>query len=351
LALVAHQIRIVFNQAAMYYSAFGAPLAGRTSNSPGYKYGFNGAEKDDEYSGNGNTYSFEYRVHDARLGRFLSQDPLMREFPWNSPYAFAENMPIIGPDLEGLEQPNNPNATNQKENTPQSGPLNIGDKVDVDGQVLPTNTLVTNVVPIPDQVTKQLDVVVNALSNGQGGFIGNPNYESPMGSGNPEAQVMNMTSYNLSGTNTPQISFAYTDGIDDEIIISEQSITLSGEATFQGYRVQNLSTGRQELYSTEQMLALGFKSSSSSSEASAEASFTSGQSTTNSAGQSFTVVGAVYLASLVIEYQVTYIHNDLNYLSPSPTMPFGAPAVTATKSIYTHKVVTNQAQILTTGAL
>jgi hypothetical protein len=35
--------------------------------------------------------------------RFLSIDPLARSFPWNSPYAYAENRPIDGIDLDGKE--------------------------------------------------------------------------------------------------------------------------------------------------------------------------------------------------------------------------------------------------------
>ena len=31
------------------------------------------------------------RVYDNRLGKFLSVDPIAKDFPWNSPYAFAEN--------------------------------------------------------------------------------------------------------------------------------------------------------------------------------------------------------------------------------------------------------------------
>lgn len=37
------------------------------------------------------------------MGRFLSTDPLSRELPWNSCYAFAENRPIDGIDFEGSE--------------------------------------------------------------------------------------------------------------------------------------------------------------------------------------------------------------------------------------------------------
>ena len=66
-----------------------------------YRYAFNGQEKDDEVVEG--AVSFKYRMHDARIGRFLSIDPLSRNFPWNSSYAFAENQVIWAKDLEGGE--------------------------------------------------------------------------------------------------------------------------------------------------------------------------------------------------------------------------------------------------------
>jgi RHS repeat-associated protein len=70
----------------------------------GYRFGFQGQEKDDEvYGAAGTSYAFEYRMHDPRIGRFLSIDPLAAKYPYNSPYAFAENRVIDGNELEGLE--------------------------------------------------------------------------------------------------------------------------------------------------------------------------------------------------------------------------------------------------------
>lgn len=51
----------------------------------------------------GTSYAFEYRMHDPRVGRFLSLDPLAFYFPWNSPYAFSENRVLDMVELEGLE--------------------------------------------------------------------------------------------------------------------------------------------------------------------------------------------------------------------------------------------------------
>jgi RHS repeat-associated protein len=70
----------------------------------GYRYFFNGQEADNEVLGDGALHAFEYRMHDTRIGRFWSVDPLAGKFPWNSAYAFAENSPVGFLELEGLEK-------------------------------------------------------------------------------------------------------------------------------------------------------------------------------------------------------------------------------------------------------
>jgi len=85
------------------YYPFGMLMPGRKFNAGSFRYGFQNQESDDEIFGEGNVVNFKYRVHDARLGRFLSVDPLNSSFPWNSPYAFSENRVIDGIELEGLE--------------------------------------------------------------------------------------------------------------------------------------------------------------------------------------------------------------------------------------------------------
>jgi RHS repeat-associated protein len=69
-----------------------------------YRFHFNGVECDDEIKGSGNSFAFTYRIHDPRLGRFLSVDPLTKEYIWYTPYQFAGNKPIAAIDLEGLEE-------------------------------------------------------------------------------------------------------------------------------------------------------------------------------------------------------------------------------------------------------
>ena len=74
-----------------------------------YRYFFNGQEADNEVLGEEAMHAFEYRMHDTRIGRFWSVDPLAGKFPWNSVYAFAENMPTWARELEGLEADVNAN--------------------------------------------------------------------------------------------------------------------------------------------------------------------------------------------------------------------------------------------------
>jgi len=85
------------------YYPFGMQMPGRVFNSGGYRFGFGGYEKDNEVSGNGNSYTTTYRHYDPRIGRFKSRDPKAGQFPWWTPYQYAGNRPIDGIDLEGAE--------------------------------------------------------------------------------------------------------------------------------------------------------------------------------------------------------------------------------------------------------
>jgi len=68
-----------------------------------YRYSFNGMEKDDEVSGEGNSYTTTFRQYDPRLGRWKSLDPLMAKYPGMSPYVAFNNNPIYFIDPLGLE--------------------------------------------------------------------------------------------------------------------------------------------------------------------------------------------------------------------------------------------------------
>jgi len=67
------------------------------------RYGFNGKMKDNEVEGEGDVYDYGARMYDARLGRFMSVDPLIHKFPELSTYQYASNRPIQGIDYDGEE--------------------------------------------------------------------------------------------------------------------------------------------------------------------------------------------------------------------------------------------------------
>ena len=81
------------------YFPFGMSMPGRSVNTEGYRYTFNGKENDAEWA----KQDYGARISDPRIGRFLSIDPLTSKYPFYSPYQFAGNMPIWAIDLDGLE--------------------------------------------------------------------------------------------------------------------------------------------------------------------------------------------------------------------------------------------------------
>ncbi len=67
----------------------------------GYRFGFNGMEKDNDTYGEGNAYDFGARIYDSRLGRWLSLDPLMKKYPAISPFVYTADNPIMYIDPDG----------------------------------------------------------------------------------------------------------------------------------------------------------------------------------------------------------------------------------------------------------
>lgn len=94
-----------------YSYLYGMGVPERSYQSANYRYGFNGMEKDDEMyddpgavppkSGSGNSYDFGARMYNARVGRWMSQDPETRAYPDRSPYSFALDNPIKWKDADG----------------------------------------------------------------------------------------------------------------------------------------------------------------------------------------------------------------------------------------------------------
>ena len=78
-------------------------MPGRTVSSSAYRYGFNGKENDNDVKGAGNQQDYGMRIYDPRLGKFLSVDPLGKDYPNFTPFQYAGNSPIGAIDLDGLE--------------------------------------------------------------------------------------------------------------------------------------------------------------------------------------------------------------------------------------------------------
>ena len=68
-----------------------------------YPFAFNGKENNNEVNGVGNFQDYGMRNYDNRLCRFLRLDPATKKYPELTPFQFANNSPIAGIDLDGLE--------------------------------------------------------------------------------------------------------------------------------------------------------------------------------------------------------------------------------------------------------
>jgi|GEM_PF-6789372 len=89
---------------AQDYYPFGMIMNGRNWNTSGYRFGFNGKEKDDETYGTGNEYDFGERGYDPRRCQFLSIDKLWRKYAKESNYIFTSNNPILYLDNDGNDK-------------------------------------------------------------------------------------------------------------------------------------------------------------------------------------------------------------------------------------------------------
>ena len=69
--------------------------------SEGYRYGFNGKERDNSTASD--SYDFGARILDTRLGRWLSVDPMSSKYANLNPYNFVGNMPLIAIDPDGKD--------------------------------------------------------------------------------------------------------------------------------------------------------------------------------------------------------------------------------------------------------
>ncbi|MFH2096544.1 MAG: RHS repeat-associated core domain-containing protein [Bacteroidota bacterium] len=86
----------------------------RISYQAGYRFGFNGKEKDDEITGvTGSHLNYKFRMYDSRIARFFTVDPITAKYPMLTPYQFASNSPIGSIEYEGLEGIGQPGIAHQ----------------------------------------------------------------------------------------------------------------------------------------------------------------------------------------------------------------------------------------------
>ena len=139
------------------YYPFGMTMPGRSYNAHTYRHGFTGHEKESDLAEG--IYTTEYRLYDARVGRWLSVDPLFEKYVGMSPYNYCMLNPLVmvDPDgrkidISGLTEEQaviyNDNITAQREGSPLFNklytalenseivyPIKVGETLnDVDGQ-------------------------------------------------------------------------------------------------------------------------------------------------------------------------------------------------------------------------
>jgi hypothetical protein len=74
------------------------------------------------------------RIYDPRVGRFLSVDPIGKDYPMLTPYQFASNTPIKAIDLDGLEAAI-VNYGYRVTALIVTGSINVGAGIDISGDV------------------------------------------------------------------------------------------------------------------------------------------------------------------------------------------------------------------------
>jgi len=93
--------KLTYYNKTNHYYPLGMLLPNRHEDAKEYRYGFNGMEKDDEVSGEGNSYNFGARMYNPIVGKFLSLDKISDIYTGISDYVFVGNNPISRIDIDG----------------------------------------------------------------------------------------------------------------------------------------------------------------------------------------------------------------------------------------------------------
>ncbi len=80
------------------------PKSWRKKHTKYHRFGFNNKENDRiSWSSTQLVQDYGMRLYNPAIGKFLSVDPISKQYPMLTPYQFASNTPIMAIDLDGLE--------------------------------------------------------------------------------------------------------------------------------------------------------------------------------------------------------------------------------------------------------
>ena len=82
-----------------FFAPYGMAMEGRNFVGGFYRFGFNGKEKEKEFTEG--YLDFGARIYDSRAVQFLSIDPWYSKYPWQSTYCAMDNNPIMKTDPTG----------------------------------------------------------------------------------------------------------------------------------------------------------------------------------------------------------------------------------------------------------
>ena len=98
---------------------FGMTMPGRSYNAHTLRHGFTGHEKESDLAEG--IYTTEYRLYDARVGRWLSVDPLFEKYVDMSPYNYCMLNPVMMVDPDGRAPWENQNIRHAKKHAENTG--------------------------------------------------------------------------------------------------------------------------------------------------------------------------------------------------------------------------------------
>jgi len=115
-------------------------------------------------------YHMGARMYDSWQCRFVSVDPLWREYPYYTPYQYAGNRHINYIDLDGLEPAEPPTATETGPDPPQTGNRDRSEFSELPTFSLPEDNIAVTPVDAYSDIQQSIDMQNRPLSD-EGGSL------------------------------------------------------------------------------------------------------------------------------------------------------------------------------------